>query len=141
MIVKKALSNIVSDKVPDAHHFYISFLTSHPGVKISKTLKDKYPKEITIVLQHEFYDFQLKDSSFSVQLSFNNVPEQLEVPFSALTSFIDPSVKFGMQLNVSKMASSSVAVTQEQPKPETQSPLPNNVISLDKFRKKREQHS
>lgn len=98
-VVRKALDEVAARGLPGDHHFFISFKTDFPGVKISPVLKDRHPEEMTIVLQHQFWDLQVDDHKFSVTLSFNNVPEKLEVPFQALTAFADPSVKFGLQFH------------------------------------------
>lgn len=97
IIVKRALEIVVSEGLPGDHHFFISFLTDYPGVQISQALKQKYPEEMTIVLQYQFQDLYVDDNGFGVTLSFNNVNENLVIPFGALTAFADPSVKFGLQ--------------------------------------------
>jgi hypothetical protein len=99
VIVKQALGFINNGVLPGKHHFFISFLTSHPGVKISKALKDKYPEEMTIVLQHQFEGLHVEDKFFSVILSFDNVKENIVIPFDSLIAFADPSVKFGLQFS------------------------------------------
>src|SRR4051812_12277239 len=96
-VVREVLRRVSITGLPGEHHFFISFSTNYPGVKISDQLKGKYPKEITIVLQHQFWDFRIEDHQFHVTLSFNGVPEKLTVPFAALTAFADPSIKFGLQ--------------------------------------------
>ena len=96
-VVKQALQEVVEEGVVDDHHFYITFFTDHAGVKIPNYLKERYPGEMTIVLQHQFYDLEVNDERFTVMLSFNNVPERLVVPLSAITIFADPSVNFALQ--------------------------------------------
>ena len=88
--------------MPGEHHFYISFNTEFPGVRISPRLREKYPEEMTIVLQHQFWDLAVTEHGFEVGLSFSNVPEKLYVPFEAVTGFFDPSVKFGLQVRGSE---------------------------------------
>lgn len=97
IIVKKALEYIKKEGLPGKHHFFISFLTSYPGVELSEHLRKKYPDEMTIVLQHQFDDLTITDQGFSVVLSFDNVKEKVGIPFDALVAFADPSVKFGLQ--------------------------------------------
>lgn len=97
IIVKKALQRVSVEGLPGKHHFFISFLTGHPGVSISEALIQKYPDEMTIVIQHQFEDLKINDKGFSVVLSFDNVKEKIAVPFDALVAFADPSVKFGLQ--------------------------------------------
>ena len=96
-IVRAALQQIAKTGLPGEHHFYISFLTQAPGVVLSKRLKEKYPHEMTIVLQHRFWDLIVSDDRFEVKLTFDGVPERLVIPFSAIKVFIDPSVHFGLQ--------------------------------------------
>ncbi len=98
-VVRQSLLIAESEGLPGDHHFFISFKTDFPGVQISEALKSRYPGEMTIVLQHQFWDLKVEDDFFSVTLSFNNVPEKLVVPFLALTAFADPSVKFGLQFH------------------------------------------
>jgi hypothetical protein len=97
IIVKKALERVSKEGLPGKHHFFISFLTSYPGVVLSENLKKKYPDEMTIVLQHQFEDLKITDKRFDVVLSFDNVKENIGAPFDALVAFADPSVKFGLQ--------------------------------------------
>ena len=140
-MVRDVLKRISSIGLPGEHHFYISFNTSFPGVKISEQLKQRYPKDITIVLQHQFWDFKVEEAQFQVTLSFNGVPEKLVVPFAALTAFADPSVKFGLQFTQTDMFEADIVVPEE-----AQSNIPvaadattgstAEVISLDSFRKK-----
>ncbi|MCC2111670.1 MAG: hypothetical protein KDJ16_06525, partial [Hyphomicrobiales bacterium] len=87
---------------PGEHHFFIAFDTEAPGVRISPRLKSEYPEEMTIVLQHQFWDLEVGENGFSVGLSFNGIPEQLSVPFAAVKGFFDPSVQFGLQFDVMK---------------------------------------
>ncbi|MDA0782879.1 MAG: ClpXP protease specificity-enhancing factor SspB [Rickettsiales bacterium] len=97
VIVRKALQRVSKEGLPGKHHFFISFLTNYPGVVISDNLKQKYPDEMTIVLQHQFEDLKVTDKRFDVVLSFDNVKENIGAPFDALLAFADPSVKFGLQ--------------------------------------------
>jgi hypothetical protein len=97
IIVRKSLYFATEQSLPGDHHFYISFLTTHKGVRISERIKAQYPKEMTIVLQHQFDNLEVNEQGFSVSLSFNDVMEDITVPYDALTAFADPSVKFGLQ--------------------------------------------
>lgn len=99
IIVKRALGHIKNGALPGKHHFFISFLTVHPDVKLPKHLKEKYPDEMTIVLQHQFEELKIDDAGFSVVLSFDNIKEKIVIPFAALIAFADPSVKFGLQFS------------------------------------------
>lgn len=96
-IVRAALHLIAKSGLPGEHHFYISFLTQAPGVVLSKRLKEKYPHEMTIVLQHRFWDLIVSEDRFEVKLTFDGVPERLVIPYASIKVFIDPSVHFGLQ--------------------------------------------
>ncbi len=96
-VVRSVLNQVAKSGLPGEHHFYVSFLTQAPGVILSKRLKEKYPHEMTIVLQHRFWDLIVSDDRFEVKLTFDGIPERLVVPFSAIKVFIDPSVRFGLQ--------------------------------------------
>jgi hypothetical protein len=96
-VVRRVLEDVQRTGVPGEHHFYISFNTEFPGVRISPRLREKYPEEMTIILQHQFWDLAVAEPGFEVGLSFSNVPEKLYVPFEAVTGFFDPSVKFGLK--------------------------------------------
>jgi uncharacterized protein len=97
-VVRTVLSQVAQgEQLPGNHHFYISFGTTRDGVGISKRLKDQYPEEMTIVLQHRYWDLQVHDDRFEVSLTFNSIPERLVVPYSALKVFFDPSVPYGLQ--------------------------------------------
>lgn len=96
-VVRAVLSQIVKTGLPGDHHFYISFLTQAPGVILSKRLKEKYPHEMTIVLQHRFWDLIVSEDRFEVKLTFDGIPERLVVPYRSIKVFIDPSVRFGLQ--------------------------------------------
>lgn len=96
-VVRKVLADGARDGLPGSHHFYVSFDTNAPGVKITNRLHMMYPEEMTIVLQHQFWDLSVSDTGFEVSLSFEKIPERLIVPFDAVTGFFDPSVKFGLK--------------------------------------------
>jgi uncharacterized protein len=96
-VVRAVLNQIVKTGLPGEHHFYISFLTQSPGVILSKRLKEKYPHEMTIVLQHRFWDLIVSEDRFEVKLTFDGIPERLVVPYRSIKVFIDPSVRFGLQ--------------------------------------------
>jgi len=104
-LMNKAMINVIIDvlsfikdrnHIPGEHHLYISFATKHIGVIIPKQLKEKFPDKMTIVLQHQFQDLEIKESYFSVTLHFDNIPEKITIPYDAITSFFDPSVNFGI---------------------------------------------
>ena len=98
-VVLRVLTDAARDGLPGEHHFYVSFRTDKPGVRISQRLRERYPKDMTIVLQHQFDALTVQDHAFEVGLSFSGVAERLRVPFSALTGFFDPSVQFGLKFD------------------------------------------
>lgn len=98
-VVRKVLIGAARDGLPGDHHFFITFKTGAPGVQLSARMRREYPDEITIVLQHQFWDMAVDDSHFEVGLSFKNIPEKLSVPFSAITGFADPSVQFALRFD------------------------------------------
>jgi hypothetical protein len=97
-VVRSVLQRVLKRGIPGDHHFFITFDTRAPGVGISKRLKDQYPQEMTIVLQHQFWDLAVTEDRFEVRLSFNNIPERLIIPFGAVRIFQDPSVHFALAL-------------------------------------------
>ena len=137
-VIRKALEVAKNEGLPGEHHFYISFRTGAPGVSISPKLRAQYPEEMTIVLQHQFWDLDVREDGFSVVLTFNKIPETLVIPYSAVHAFFDPSVQFGLQFEVA-----TPATKEAEPEPEvplaTEAPAPKaegEVVSLDAFRKK-----
>ncbi len=96
-VVRTILTKVAKTGLPGEHHFYISFDTLAPGSSISKRLKEKYPEEMTIVLQHRFWDLMVNEERFEVKLTFDGIPERLVVPFAAIKVFFDPSVRYGLQ--------------------------------------------
>lgn len=102
-VIRKVLAEVAKAGLPGNHHFFITFLTGAPGVRISSRLKEKYPEQMTIVLQHQYWDMQVTDQMFEVGLSFGDVPEKLTVPFSAVRGFYDPSVNFELEFDVSAL--------------------------------------
>lgn len=103
-VVRKVLTDAARDGLAGEHHFYVSFRTEAPGVRMSQRLREKYPQDMTIVLQHQFWDLGVTEHTFEVGLSFSGVPERLLVPFDALTGFFDPSVQFGLKFDLSENA-------------------------------------
>ncbi len=96
-VVREALALVAKNGLPGNHHFYLTFRTDHPGVDMSDALRIQYPNDMTVVLQHQYWGLEVNDDHFVVNLSFSNVPERLQVPYAAMMSFVDPSVKFGLQ--------------------------------------------
>lgn len=138
-VVRHALQEVVEDGLVEDHHFYITFYTEHPGVKIPDYLKERYPGEMTIVLQHQFYDLEVDEDRFSVMLSFNNVPERLTIPLAAITIFADPSVNFALQFQpLSEDDEDDIRFDAEELEldKDDKQKKKGEVISLDSFRKK-----
>jgi hypothetical protein len=102
-VVRTVLQRVAASGLPGEHHFYIAFNTQAPGVNISKRLKEKYAEEMTIVLQHRFWDLAVLDERFEVKLTFDGIPERLVVPFKAVKVFFDPSVPYGLQFEESEL--------------------------------------
>jgi hypothetical protein len=96
-VVRKVLADAARDGLPGEHHFYITFRTHAPGVKLSNRLLEQYPEEMTVILQYQFWDLKVNEVGFEVGLHFKNVPERLQVPFDAIAGFYDPSVQFGLK--------------------------------------------
>lgn len=141
-VVRAALVQVARDGLSGSHHFYITFRTDYPGAELPSYLREKYPTEMTIVLQYQFWDLIIEDELFSVTLSFNNVGEQIVVPFESITGFADPSVKFGLQFHVPDMDGEEIE-EEDAPKTakggakqEAAAKGGDNVVTLDKFRKK-----
>ncbi len=150
-VVREALNRAAETGLPGVHHFYITFRTRDAGVMISDTLAARFPEEMTIVLENQFWGLEISDEGFSVTLSFGGRQERLVVPFAALTSFVDPSVKFGLQfgngaaVNEQDAATPVASVdnsadrpdeTADTPPAEPAEPGVARIIPLDEFRKK-----
>ncbi len=157
-VVRMALERVAKQGLPGDHHFYITFESRHPGVVMSDWLKERYPEEMTIVVQHQFWGLNVRPDSFDISLSFHKVGEQLTVPFEAVKAFFDPSVQFMLQFKPvsgqgpkKPVASTEQTVLQPakaapkaEPAAETsgEDDKPKDpagggeVVSLDKFRKK-----
>jgi len=152
-VVRKALIEAAQRGLPGEHHFYITFHTERPGVGIADWLRQQYPQEMTIILQHQFWDLTVDEERFAVTLSFGGRHERLTVPLEAVARFADPSVKFGLQFEA---ADDEDGAAERKPrdtvtaKPEKQaeapalltsdtgsdSPKSGEVVALDSFRKK-----
>jgi hypothetical protein len=102
-VIRKVLGEVVKTGLPGDHHFFITFLTSAPGVRVSSRLREKYPELMTIVIQHQYWDLSVNDTAFEVGLSFSDIPERLLIPFSAIRGFYDPAVNFELEFDVRDM--------------------------------------
>ena len=140
-VVRETVESVARDGLPGEHHFYITFLTKFPGVKVPEYLRKQYPEEMTIVLQYQFFGLKLEDDAIHVTLSFNNVKENLVVPIDAITTFADPSVNFALQFQNSGDDDDDTPEGKGKDDKDDKSDKDaeekrGEVISLDKFRKK-----
>ncbi len=136
-VVREALKRAASTGIPGDHHFYISFQTRGAGVSVPPDLAERYPEDMTIVLQHQFWELKVEDSYFSVVLRFGGQPKKLHVPFAAVTRFHDPSVPFALQFDPGPLAEPTPAPAAPgvPPAPAADDDAPK-IVSLDQFRKK-----
>lgn len=146
-VVREALSTAAEHGLTGDHHFYLTFRTDWPGVEVSPALRQRYPREMTIVLQHRFWDLTIEEDRFSVVLTFNEVPETLIVPYAAIAAFADPSVRFGLQFastageDEEEHAADAPAAGAEgefeaPAEDEPASDASEKVVTLDRFRNK-----
>lgn len=142
-LVENAILNVVKDVLKDTeqnglrgnHFFYITFKTTFRGIELSPRLKQAYPDEMTVVLQHEFSDLTVEDDAFYVRLSFGNIPERIRVPFNALVSFSDPHAQFGAGFHPKDDAPAAPEPIEEENAADAETV--GNVVSLGAFRKKK----
>lgn len=137
-VVRNVLADASKNGLPGDHHFYVSFKTGAPGVRISNRLREQYPDEMTIVLQHQYWDLAPGESIFSVTLKFGGQPKRLTVPYAAVTRFYDPSVQFALQFAPPEIVEDD---PEPEDEPEAKGPAPSGdegpkIVSLDQFRKK-----
>lgn len=151
-VVREALRIAETSGLPGEHHFYIAFNTRHPGVLLSEKITQRYPREMTIVLQHQYWNLRVTEDRFEVELSFDNVPEHLVIPFDAVKGFLDPAVQFGLQFETASAerrpreveapkpaparAEPEAAVPEKAPEEQPAPEEATKVVSLDQFRKK-----
>ena len=150
-VVREALRKVEKSGLPGDHHFYIAFNTKYPGVSIGERLAERYPREMTVVLQHQFYNLVVTEERFQVELTFDNIPEKLVVPFASVKGFLDPAVQFGLQFEVvmeeataasakpSIVPKLAVRELENQPAESEEAAADESgpkVVSLDAFRKK-----
>jgi hypothetical protein len=132
-VLRQALQITAAQGLPGSHHFYITFDTTHPGVKIADTLKAQHPSEMTIVLQHQFWDLKVSQELFEITLSFSGVSQRLIVPFAAVTAFADPHAKFGLQFHVEfeERTAADEELDMEDDEEETERPRSGDSVPLD----------
>ncbi|WP_417278250.1 SspB family protein [Celeribacter sp.] len=146
-LIRKVLDGVAKDGLPGDHHFFITFDTMHPDVELADWLSDRYPEEMTIVIQHWFDNLEVSDDGFAITLNFGDSPEPLYIPYDAIRTFVDPSVEFGLRFetqeyDVEEMDEDEIPhdaeVTSFEPKDEPEKssgPKEAEIVSLDKFRK------
>ncbi|MCU0789582.1 MAG: ClpXP protease specificity-enhancing factor SspB [Nitratireductor sp.] len=115
-VIRKVLEEVQRTGLPGEHHFFITFATGYPGVRLSTRMLERYPDEMTIVIQHSFWNLEVTDTAFEIDLSFDDIRERLRIPFDSIRGFFDPSVKFGLQFDVAP------APVQARTEPEAQAP-------------------
>ena len=151
-VMVRALAHVGAEGLPGSHHFYLTFKTHGDGVDIPEFLKEQYPDEMTIIIQHQYWALKVRDDYFEVTLTFKKLPAPLHIPFAALTAFFDPGVQFGLQFRgdgegkasiapvvvPAPMAESPETSADDAPDPVVVSdkPAAGEVVSLDSFRKK-----
>jgi hypothetical protein len=135
-LIAEVLAQVARDGLPGKHHFFITFDTSHPGVDMARSLRERYPGQMTIVMQDWFGDLAVMKDRFTVTLNFGNVPEPIVIPFEAIKTFVDPSVEFGLRFDAHEEAEAAPDDDRDPPPPTPIKPAPEGaVVSLDKFRK------
>jgi len=147
-VLRRVLTDAAEHGLPGDHHFFITFLSTAEGVKLSPRLLAQYPEEMTVILQHQFWDLTVTEDRFEVGLSFGGIAERLVVPFNSIKSFFDPSVQFGLQFEPADAPAANLpavpattAVTAPAPAPENKDEPAKpsegaEVVRLDRFRKK-----
>jgi hypothetical protein len=98
-VMRKVLAEVARTGLPGNHHFFITFMTNAPGVRISSRLQERYPEQMTIVIQYQYWDLKVSETGFEIGLSFSDIPEKLEIPFSAVRGFYDPSANFELEFD------------------------------------------
>lgn len=135
-LIQQVLVQVADDGLPGEHHFFITFNTLHPGVEMAEWLSDRYPQEMTIVIQHWFENLAVSDEGFTVTLNFGNRPEPLYIPFDAIRTFVDPSVEFGLRFETQESEDEEDAPMVQDVEPEPEAPKTDaQIVSLDSFRK------
>ncbi|MDP5085895.1 MAG: ClpXP protease specificity-enhancing factor SspB [Yoonia sp.] len=143
-LIQEVLTAVQKDGLPGQHHFFVTFDTMHPDVEIADWLSDRYPGEMTVVIQHWFANLDVTNEGFTITLNFGDNPETLYIPYDAIKTFIDPTVEFGLRFEtqdedgVTPAAEIAEAPMDEMVEPEDENsggPRQAEVVSLDKFRK------
>jgi uncharacterized protein len=135
-VVGRVLGDVALHGLPGDHHFYITFKTRAPGVNIPVHLMERFPDEMTIVVQHKFWDLKVEEEHFEIGLSFSQIPAHLFVPFSAITAFVDPAVDFALQFHVESTAGPEPHEEAGNDEPAIEREDGSNVVTVDFGRKK-----
>ncbi|WP_170463800.1 SspB family protein [Ruegeria arenilitoris] len=136
-LIQKVLTNVAENGLPGAHHFFITFDTRQEGVELADWLHDRYPEEMTIVMQHWFENLEVGDEGFAITLNFGDAPEPLYIPYTAIKTFVDPSVEFGLRFESSEDEDEIGTHIVEETIEVEETPVQHDadVVSLDSFRK------
>ncbi|GGO28492.1 hypothetical protein GCM10010991_11410 [Gemmobacter aquaticus] len=136
-LIQTVLKDVADHGLPGAHHFFITFDTTYPGVEIADWLRARYPEEMTVVIQHWFENLEVTDEGFSVTLNFGNAPEPLIIPFDSVRTFVDPSVEFGLRFETHADDEDDDDEIDDEDDVEESPARPHEaeIVSLDKFRK------
>ena len=134
-LIQSVLTEVAEHGLPGAHHFFITFDTTHPDVQIADWLKERYPTEMTVVIQHWYENLSVNDDGFSITLNFGNNPEPMVIPFDALRTFVDPSVEFGLRFETQEQDEEDEDEDIEVEAEEEPVRQDAEIVSLDQFRK------
>ena len=137
-LIQTVLADVATNGLPGAHHFFITFDTTHPDVEIADWLRDRYPTEMTVVLQHWFENLEVEDDLFRITLNFGNQPEPMVIPFDAVRTFVDPSVEFGLRFESQSDDGEDEDEDDTEAEIDAEEDPPQRdaeVVSLDQFRK------
>jgi hypothetical protein len=134
-LIQTVLQDVADHGLPGNHHFFITFDTRHPDVAIAQWLRERYPEEMTIVIQHWYAGLEVTEAGFSITLNFNNAPEPLVVPFDAVRTFVDPSVEFGLRFETQSDSEADDDEAEPEDEPPEHPPHQAEVVRLDRFRK------
>ena len=137
-LIQDVLAEVKTNGLPGEHHFFITFDTSHGEVEMAPWLRERYPTEITVVMQHWYDDLEVRDDSFSVTLNFGDTPEHLVIPYEAILTFVDPSVEFGLRFESSEEednAEAPAVFKSNEANTEKSEKETGQIVSLDSFRK------
>jgi hypothetical protein len=134
-LIQEVLTDVQMNGLPGAHHFFITFDTTHPKAELADWLRDRYPSEMTVVMQHWYDGLEVTDDGFSVTLNFGDAPERLYVPYDAIQTFVDPSVEFGLRFETQEVEDEGDEEEADNLEAEEDKPTEADVVSLDSFRK------